>query len=175
MEVISMSLLLTMLIIASILLVLVFVVALRIIFTFNSDNADMHLTLLWLYPFLKAVVTNEDTDMVLTVYLFKKSIIKKTLRKRETKEAANNMDIIRQVHPRDINVHAAYGFKDPFVTGVACGAINIASQFINIDSIQQDPDFVTDEDYFSINATAKVNLGSALVNLYRARNEDSEE
>lgn len=168
MEVLSMSLLLVLLVLVSVLLLLLFIVTLRIIFTFNSDRANMNLTLLWLYPFLKAVVTNEENNMVLTVYLFKKSIMRRVLKKGEKK--TNNMDLVKQVNPKDVNIHASYGFKDPFLTGVACGAINVASQFINIDSIQQDPDFVTDKDYIYLDATAKVNLGSALVNLYKARN-----
>lgn len=165
-----MSLILLILLIVFVLAVLLFTIAMKIIFTFNSDKSNMNLTLLWLYPFLKAAVTNEGNGLLLTVYLLNKSIYKRPLKARRQK--ANNMEMIKQVHPTDVAVNASYGFRDPFLTGVACGAFNIASQFINIDSIRQNPDFVTDNDYIYVDATARVNLGSALLNLYRAHNDE---
>lgn len=165
-----MSLLLIILLVFPVLILLAFTIATKIIFTFNSDKSNMNLTLLWLYPFIKAVVTNEENRLILTVYLFKKSIFRKALKGR--KQKSNNLELIKQVNPTDVTVNTSYGFRDPFVTGIACGAINIAAQFIDIDSISQNPDFVTDRDYIYVNATAKVKLGSALVNMYKAHNTE---
>lgn len=149
-----------------ILILLSFVIALKIIFTFNTDKSKMNLTLLWLYPFVKAVITNEVSGLVLTVYLLKKSIFRRPLKR--SGNSPGNLDLISRVKPRDVNINASYGFRDPFLTGVACGAIGIVSQLINIGSIKQNPEFVTDSDYIYVDATAKVNLGPALVNMFRA-------
>jgi hypothetical protein len=150
------------------LVVILLAATLEVIFTLNSNNQNLNLTLLYLCPFLKAVVTNNDTKLILTIYLFNKSILRKALKKGKGK--TNGIELIRQVKPTDINVSTSYGFRDPYITGVACGAINIASQFINIDSIQHNPDFNAGEDYIYIDATAKVKLGQALVSFFRAHN-----
>jgi exo-beta-1,3-glucanase (GH17 family) len=73
------------------------------------------------------------------------------------------MELLRLSNPKDINVNVKYGFADPFATGIACGAISMASQFINADSIIQTPDFLSMNDYIYLDATAKVNLGSMLI------------
>lgn len=138
---------------------------LKIIFTFNSDRTDMNLTLSLFYPFLKAVITNES-GLILTVYLLNKSIFTRELKPGDSKPG--KMDLIKRVRPTDINVYTSYGFRDPAITGVACGAIGIASQFFNIRSLYQDPDFVSDNDYIYVNASAKLKIWSALVNIYRA-------
>ncbi|MCX8130956.1 MAG: hypothetical protein N3I35_12770 [Clostridia bacterium] len=168
-----MNIVLTLLAVVIFLVILLFITALRIIFTFNSDKENINLTLLWLYPFLKAVITNEGPKLMLSVYLLNRNIMKRELGVGKSKIRANKLELIRQVKTTDANVSVSYGFRDPFITGVACGAINIASQFINIDSVNQNPDFVADNDYIYVDATAKVNLGSALLNLYRTHKNSS--
>ncbi len=160
-----MKILAAILIISFVLIVLMFTVTMKIMFRFDSEESDINLTLLWLYPILKAVIAKETTGLVLYVYLFNKSIICKPLKARNQK--SNKLELVRRVNPTEVKVDAFYGFRDPFVTGIACGAINIASQYINIDSVSQTPNFVSDKDYIYVDATAKVNMGSAIVNLLK--------
>lgn len=154
------------------LIILLFTAALRILLIFDSEKKYMNLTLLWLRSFLKAIVTIEDWKPILTVYLLNKRVYRSAVKAGKGKP--NGMKLLKSVKPKDIHINAYYGFQDPFITGVACGAINIASQFISIDSIQQVPDFTAGNDYIYFDATAKVNVGSTIINLFRAHNENSE-
>ena len=46
---------------------------------FNSEQQiDMHILLAWLSPFLKAAVTRDNNQMVLTVYMFNSRLQKKS-------------------------------------------------------------------------------------------------
>lgn len=175
-----MSIIIIVLSVILLLIILLFTAALRILFIFDTENANTNVTLLWLPPLLKVILTLENAKPVLTVYIFNKRVYRNTLKSRERSAAKDEkyrpgiMELIKITKPNDIHVNAFYGFQDPFATGIACGALNIASQFINIDSIQHAPDFMVENDYIYLDAAAKVNIGSTLVNLYRARNMNSE-
>ena len=149
---------------------LLFAAAMQVLFSFNSDREDIIITVLWLFPFLKAVITVENENLILSVYVLKKKVFEKELMQgaRESTKSHFNLKLIRQVQPWDIHVNAAYGFRDPSVTGIACGAMNIATRFINMDSMEHTPDFMPDKNYINIDAAAKLNPGVTLVNLYKA-------
>ncbi len=149
---------------------LLFAAAMQVLFAFNSDKDDIRITVLWLFPFFKAVIALENESPVLAVHIFNKKVYEKKLMQggRQGKKSQFNLKLIRQVQPWDIHVSAAYGFRDPSVTGIACGAVNIATRLIDIDSIEHNPDFMAEKNYVSINAAAKLNPGATLVNLYRA-------
>ncbi|MCX7710253.1 MAG: hypothetical protein N2484_10450 [Clostridia bacterium] len=162
-----MNLLLGLMILLLVLIILALTIAFRIKLIFSSNNANMSITLLWLYPLLKVVITNIETRMFLQFYLLNRQVFQKPI--NNNKGNGNNLDLVKEVKPKHVHVNAYYGFRDPFFTGVACGAINIASQFINIESLSQFPDFLADKDYIYVDATAKVKLGRALLNWYRRR------
>jgi len=151
--------------IAVILIILLFTVALRVKVVFDTYKTDLNMTLLWLHSFLKALVTIEDTKPMLTLYLLNKRLFKRILKTGKGK--LSSMQFVKLIDSKDIHVNAYYGFRDPFTTGITCGAINAASQFINIDSINHVPDFTTENDYIYLDASAKVNLGSTLIRLFR--------
>ena len=155
------------LLIIAILIILLFTVALRVKVVFDTCKTGLSMTLLWLHSFLKALVTIEDTKAMLTFYFLNKRLFKRRL--KTGKGNLKNMDFVKSVDYSDMHINAHYGFRDPFTTGITCGAINAASQFINIDSINQAPDFSTEDDYIYMDATAKVNIGSTLIKLFRAK------
>lgn len=157
-----MSFVLLLIIIIAVIITLFFVEAFRIKFVFDTDQLDMYMTIFWLYPVFKALVTVESNNPILIFYLFNKKIFKRTIKK--SKRKSKNMEIIKTVIPKDININAKYSSNNPFLTGIICGAINTASQFINIDSIKHYPDFFNDNDYIYLDANAKVNLGKAFLN-----------
>lgn len=149
---------------------LLFAAAVQVLFTFNSDKEDINITLLWLFPFLKSEITIENENLILAVNLFNKRIFRKELMQggRESTKSHISMKLLRQVKPWDIHVNTSYGFRDPSVTGLACGALNIASGLVDIESLEQNPDFMADKNYVNIDAAAKLNPGTTLVNLCRA-------
>lgn len=158
-----MTLLLTLFTIVLLLAILLFTVNSKINLVFDSANSDIHLTLLWLYPFLRSVVTREGNDFALTVYLFNKKILKKLIPRKRS--ASGNKGILRNLKPTDIYVDTRYGFRDPFVTGLTCSAITMVSELFNVESLRMRPDFLATNDYISLDATAKLNLGNSLLKL----------
>ena len=153
------------LLVVVVLIILLFTVALKVKIVFDTYKTSLNMTLLWLHSFLKALVTIENTKPMLTLYLLNKKLFKRSL--KSGRGNLKSMDLVKVVDYRDVHVDASYGFRDPFTTGITCGAINAALQGINIDSVNQTPDFATENDYIYLDARAKVNLGSTLVRLLR--------
>lgn len=146
-------------------LILLFTVTSKLIFSFDTSRSDLHLTLLWLYPFFKSVVVNEDNGLVLNIYLLNKKVYSRQLRHKQNLQS--NRSILRSFSPTDIHVDAQYGFRDPSVTGLACSVISAVSKFFNVESLRQEPDFLAYDDYIYVDATARLNLGHSLVKLIR--------
>ena len=142
---------------------LLFTVASRIDLSYDSARSDMHLTLRWLHPLLRSVIVKEGNGFLLLVYLLKKRVLAKLMKpKQYTKRSGN---ILKSLKPTEIHVNTQYGFRDPFVTGLACSAVSAVSQFLNVESLHQKPDFMANSDYVSLDATAKLNLGYSLMKL----------
>lgn len=142
--------------------ILTFTAVLKVAFTLDTEREKTRVVALWLYPFLKVVADIDSGGPVLAVSLFNKTIYrgKTGLKKKGTKGAA----LIRAVSTSDIHLSVRYGFKDPYVTGITCGAINAAAEYVNFASVRQTPDFVSESDYVLMTATADVNVGNTLVN-----------
>lgn len=162
-----MKLILFILLAAIILVILLFLFAARIKLVFNTDKSEINMTLLWLNPFIKAFIAFENSIPILKVYLFNQLILQRALKRKKKKRGG--MELVQLSNPKEVHVSVDYGFRDPFTTGIACGVINVASQFINIDSINQTPDFMSSNDYIYFDATAKVNLGSAIIKFLRQK------
>jgi hypothetical protein len=167
-----MELMFIILLIVGVVAILLFTIELRVKIVFDTCKTNLNMTLLWLHSFIKALVTIEDSRPMLTLYLLNKRLFKRSLfkeRLKSSKGKLNGMDFIKVVDSRDVHVNAQYGFRDPFNTGIACGAISAASQFIDIDSINQLPDFTTENDYIYLDAKARVNIGSTLIKLIKSK------
>jgi predicted membrane protein len=153
--------------IAAILAILLFSVALRVRLIVNSEKPEINLTLLWLDPFLNALVTIENKAPVLRIFLFNRLIITREIKK--LKKKTGRMEFKQLKNLKDIHVDILYGFSDPFITGTVFGMISMVSQFINKDSVIQNPDFLSENDYIYLDGTAKVNIGTTLINLYKPK------
>jgi hypothetical protein len=161
------SLILLLLIIIAVFITLLFIEAFRIKLLLDTEKTAMNMTVFWLYPFFKVLINLEDSRPVMHFYLFNKHLFSKTVKKKKRKH--NGMELVRITNPKDIYVNAKYGFCNPFTTGITCGAINIAQQFINIESFRNSPDFTTENDYIYFDASAKVNLGKAFINFLKQK------
>ncbi|MDP4089835.1 MAG: hypothetical protein Q8930_11270, partial [Bacillota bacterium] len=54
-------------------------------------------------------------------------------------------------------------------TGMVCGAIDMVSQAVVIEDFDNSADFISDRDYFDIEASAEVNAAVSLFRLLRKR------
>lgn len=159
------------LLIAVILIILLFTEYLKVKVVFDTCKTDLNMSLSWFHSFLKALVTIENTKPMLTLYLLNKRLFKRSLKTSKGKKKLNGIELVKLIDSRDMHVNAYYGFRDPFTTGITWGVINAASQFINIDSINQMPDFTAENDYIYLDASAKVNVGSTLINYLSSNNK----
>ena len=165
MEVISIEILLIFVFLFILIAILLFKIALQVQLEYDSNETDFHLTLLWFDPLIKVFVTIEDSTILLHVYLLQKLVLKRTLNKDKQKK--KGLKYLQLSNINDVHVDINYGFRDPFRTGVACGAMNLVSQFANIDEIDQTPNFLANDDYVYLYATGNINLGSTLLNMIR--------
>lgn len=158
-----MILLYILLIAALLLIVLLFTVASKIIIHFDTASSDLSLTLLWLYPVLKSVVSSENGRFILSIYFLNKRILKRQL--MVSKGNMQNRDLLKKINLTNINVSAQYGFKDPYFSALAFGAISMISRFFTLESLYQKPTFLVNDDYVNIDATARLNIGRSLLKL----------
>ncbi|TCQ02067.1 hypothetical protein [Serpentinicella alkaliphila] len=146
-----------------ILMVLLFIVASNIIFHFDSTSSDVNVTLLWLYPILKSVVSLENNSLTLSIFIFSKKIFKKQMSSHNSE--SRNKNVLKKINPTDVRINAQYGFKDPYFTGLTFAALNMIPSLLKLESLYQKPDFLVTNDFININATAKLNLGRFLLAL----------
>lgn len=158
-----MILLFVLLMLLLLLTILLFTVTSKVNFNFDSVTSDINLTLLWLYPLIRSVIVKKNNEFTLTVYLLNKRIMTKQIKRKQ--DVSDNKNVLRSLNPTDIHINTQYGFRDPFVTGLTYTAISMVSQFFNVKSLRQSPDFLTMNDYINLEANAKLNLGNSLIKL----------
>ncbi|MBC7765098.1 MAG: DUF2953 domain-containing protein [Hyphomonadaceae bacterium] len=148
-------------------IVLLFTVALKIKFIFDTQSENVNLNFKWLYPLLEVVCDLENLKPILTVYLFKKKVYKKMVQVKKQKNKGNGMNFAKKVQAKDVHVSTYYGLSDPCATGIACGIMNIVTPFIKPTTMKYYPDFTADDEYIYVDATAKVNVGATLIHIMR--------
>jgi|GEM_PF-567403 len=153
-------------------LLLIFAFDAKVEIVFDTDRNDIHSTVCWLYPFVKGVVKMDASTPVLDIYLFRKHFIRKNILRKGTKNSNSEkrikkQDLLKIFEPKGLSINTSYGFMNPSTTGITCGAVNAASQFINIDYFNQFPDFMSTHDYIYFDAKASVNFGASLINLMK--------
>jgi hypothetical protein len=149
----------------------------RIRFLFNTDTEDMLLTMGMLGRSVRIQATVRDARPRLVLYIYGRKILTRSLEVKPKGSGLNGMDLVRCARPYDINIQTSYGFKDPFKTGIVCGAIDMAAHLVldladpvaKIETLNQNPDFQAENDYVHLDATAIVDTFPAVMRLLRAR------
>lgn len=137
---------------------------LRLRFLFNLDDHGMYINILYLYPLIKIVIRFEDNKPFLLVYLLKIRVFKTQLKTKKRSNRSNKgISFVKSANPTHVNVTTHYGFKDPYATGMVCGALSIAKNYINTDKINQFPDFISNNDYIYVDASANIKVGQTIV------------
>ncbi|OPX44764.1 hypothetical protein CLHUN_13180 [Ruminiclostridium hungatei] len=157
------------LILAALFASLLFAVDAKVRLEFDTDHNHMQLSICWLYPMFKATGTLEAASPVFNLYFFRLHLLKKSIKpgKNSGKTGIKLSDLTGIIRPKDLRIDTRYGFSNPSATGITCGALNAASQFINIDFFNNLPDFMSARDYIYFDAKASVNLGASLTNLLK--------
>ena len=151
------------LIVIAFFLLLLFAFDAKLKLVFDTDRDDMHLSVYWIYPFIKGTGSIENSRPVVDVYFFRMHLFKKTVKTGKGRKT----DLLKIFDLKELSINTKYGFTTPYATGITCGAFNAASQFINIAFMNQIPDFMPAHDYIYLDAEASVNLGTSLTNLIK--------
>lgn len=159
-------LILVLIFIAALFLILLFTERLKVMLILDTYNSCFKMTLQW-FHWLRALIIIENSRPVLTLYFFNMKLYKRILHRGGKNR--NKHSLLKLAHPEELIINAYYGFQDPYTTGIACGAVNSALQFIKSASINQVPDFTAEQDYILLDAKARVNMGTALMNLARSK------
>ena len=142
---------------------------LKIIFKYNLEQlTNFHLMLSWLRPLIKGIIKRDENKIILTVYLFNKKILTKDLTKHKAK-GTNNLRLVKSIKFDYVNLQTSYGFEDPSITGMICGAISLITEYVDLNNSCNNSNFSTNYDYFNINVVAKVNVVLSTLNLLKLK------
>lgn len=153
-----------------IIIILLSMVPLNIKCSFDSDElADFQLSLSWIRPLIKGIIKREGNNVIFTLYLYNKKILLKNITANKPNDT-NNFKLIKYIKFLDVRLQTSYGFEDPSITGMVCGAINMISEYIDSNDSVNNPDFSTDYDYFNFNVAVKVNVLVSIFNILKSKN-----
>lgn len=164
------------LIVIAFFLLLLFAFDAKVKLVLDTDRNNMHMSVYWIYPFIKVTASIENSRPVVDVYIFRMHLFKKSIKAGsqgvpskggKSGKGIRKTELLKIFNLKELSIDTKYGFTNPFTTGITCGALNTALQFINIDSLSQIPDFMSAHDYIYFDAEASVNLGASLTNLIK--------
>ena len=107
------------------------IVPLSVTSSFDSEKLeDFQLILLWLKPLIKGIIKRDGDKIVLTLYLFDKKVLIKNLTSNKPKDTnTDKLRLVKAIKFLNIRLQTSYGFEDPSITGMVCGAIDIISEY----------------------------------------------
>lgn len=147
------------------------IVPVKVVFAANSERLpDFYIKFSWLNPFITGNIVSCDEGPILSVNLLSKEIIRKKLKKSKDTVHVNKLHIIRSFKPNGVKIKTSYGFQDISITGMMCAAINILSEFMHLDSVYNNPDFIAEYDYFELDGILEMNVLSSLIAWLKLRN-----
>ena len=144
---------------------LIFTQLLAVSFLFDTNNNDMHVSMHWMYPFLKITVRMENSTPQISAYVFKKRILSKAVQKKANKD----ISMLKAFKLQDVHITAYYGLNNPFSFGILCGVIEFIKALFPIEVLEQYPELMPLNEYVLIEARANLNIGKTLVNFVRLK------
>ena len=161
-----MYILLFLLIIAAAVLVAVFFKPVVIAFLLDTNHMDMYATADWM-PSIRVEIRIIDYRLSVTVSLFRKNIYTGFL-KHEKKGRAEKL-LIESLQLSNTAVKIAYGFQEPYLTGIFSAAADFAAALIRTADIELAPVFNAGNDFLRIDAKTELNAGKTLINMLRKK------
>lgn len=148
------------------LVIALYIVPIKAAINYNTDNIEsFHVIITWLSSIVKIDAIKTERNITLKTYLFDKKIFSRELAVKSDK--INNLSNIKKLKPYNIKLNTSYGFQDPSVTGVFCGALNLLTEYFQVEQLYNNANFSSDYDYIHINALADFNALSSLINLLK--------
>lgn len=161
--------------IVSIFLILILIIVLlkiyhvKIIFQFNSEEyPNFSFVIEWIFSTFKIIINKHANDTKLSFYLFNKRIFTKSIQKKKTNKRFN-YNLLKGIELDYIKLKTSYGFEDPAITGMVCGAIDLISAYVNLKDLYNNPDFSMNSSYINIVAETKINVLSTFINILKSK------
>ncbi len=123
------------------------------------DSNTMKVRISCLYPMFMATVDMENRCPCLSVYFLKMRLFTSKL---AGEKLSNTKSILKAIKISNFELSTSYGFSDPFVTALVSGMLGILSSFISICKIDLKPNFMSDEQYVILDASANIKVGHTI-------------
>ena len=147
------------LILLALLVIIDLVHGIRITIYAMLNRNTMKVSITWLYPLFMATVAMENRGACLTVYFLKMKLFRSKL---VSEKVSNTKRLLNALKISNFELSTTYGFCDPFVTGLVSGLLGIISPFVSISSLDLKPNFMSDELYVTLDASANVKVGHTI-------------
>ena len=154
-----MILLYILLVLLAFLIIIDIVHGIRITIYAMLDRNTMKVSIACFYPIFMATVDLENRCPCLSVYILKRRLFTSRLLREK---ASNTKRILNALKISNLKLSTSYGFRDPFVTALVSGMLGILSSFASICSLQIKPNFMSDEQYVILDASANIKVGHTI-------------
>ncbi|AEB75726.1 membrane protein [Clostridium botulinum] len=143
-------------------IILLALIPFKIYFNANSYNVfNFNILFSWLNELLNGKIVCDNTGtLTLNIYFYNKLVKTKplTFNKSQNKSNSNKLTVIKNLKVEFIDIKTFYGFKDPSITGMICGLINLIPCFSDKNHIINYPNFNSDITYFNTSGKIHLNL-----------------
>lgn len=154
-----MILLYILLVLLAFLIIIDIVHGIRITIYAMLDRNTMKVSIACFYQIFMATLDMENRCPSLSVYFLKRRLFTSRLLREK---ASNTKRILNALKISNLKLSTSYGFRDPFVTGLVSGMLGILSSFASICSLQLKPNFMSDEQYVILDASANIKVGHTI-------------
>lgn len=154
--------LLLLLFIIAIIIIVVFFEPIVISFFLDTNKMDMHATVKWI-PFIRIEGRVINYRLFITAYFFRKKIYAKFMKPRE--KGKSRKALFESMELSNTSAQITYGFNEPHLTGVFCGAADFIGSLIRSADIELEPVFIPENEFLRITAKTYLNAGRTLINM----------
>jgi hypothetical protein len=160
-----MFILLLLLILIIAVIIAVFVKPVAVSFLLDTNQMDMHAQATWMPVKVEASV--KDYRLFIRVLLFRKKVyagfLKPGKKRRKGRVQLEALDL------SNTRAFVAYGFNEPYLTGIFSAAADITASLLNAADIELEPAFIPDNEFLKIEARTDLNAGKTLIRILRKK------
>lgn len=158
-----MYLLVLFILLLGLLIYLIYAKPLNLLFVFDSDTMDMHISARWLSLFRMKL---ELVQMHISVYFVNFRIVSQKIQRK----GKTDKSVLKALSLQNSRIRTCFGFSDPGMTGLSFGAVSFLGALFGIEEIEQFPEFIPEKEFLRFEVTSDLNLGRTIANRIRQKN-----
>ncbi len=160
------------LILFAVLIILAFVFPVNVDLLIDSGEMNMQMSLSWIHV-IRIQAETIQNRMRVSVLLLKAKVFSRLSEKGKEKTKRENRTVFKALSLEDTHVKASYGFNEPYLTGILCGAISCAEALIKKTTFEQIPEFFPAQEFIKIEVRSKLNAGKTALNFIKFKSKES--